>query len=163
MHASGFSALWAPDHFVWVFGMFCAFAFPFLDNQLELLDSLPAAKRVPAKAILLAATLALRLWWCLTYFSLPKRSYNKVRQSRRLHVWRSQPFADAPPMCRRCAADAPPMRRRCAAPMRRRYAADTPPMLRRCVSHTTSRAWATRRWSYLGCSNAKKVLVSGRL
>jgi len=66
------------DHFVWVFGMFCAFAFPFLDNQLELLDSLPAPKRFPAKVVLLTATLGLGVWWCLTYFALPKRSYNKV-------------------------------------------------------------------------------------
>ena len=116
------------DHFVWVFGMFCAFAFPFLDNQLELLDSLPAAKRMPAKAILLAATLALGLWWCLTYFSLPKRSYNKVRQSRRLAL----------AAVRRCVADVPPMRRRCAAdepPMRQPHNLTRMTYARRCI-HT---------------------------
>lgn len=66
------------DHLVWVFGMFCACAFPFLDSQLQLLDGLPAGKRFPAKLVLLTATLALGVWWCLSYFALPKRSYNKV-------------------------------------------------------------------------------------
>ena len=36
------------DHFVWVFGMFCAFAFPWLDKQLQAMEALDAAKRARA-------------------------------------------------------------------------------------------------------------------
>jgi len=66
------------DHFVWVFGMFCAFAFPWLDRQLAAIESLESGKRSMAKLALLGVTLALGYWWWSSYFALPKRAYNKV-------------------------------------------------------------------------------------
>merc|ERR1719240_97075 len=66
------------DHLVWVFGMFCAFAFPWLDRQLQAIESFDAGKRVGVKLALLGVTLALGAWWYLNYFALAKRSYNKV-------------------------------------------------------------------------------------
>ena len=66
------------DHLVWVFGMFCAFAFPWLDRKLEAMESLPSAKASMAKLVLFGVTLVLGLWWFYSYFSLSKREYNKV-------------------------------------------------------------------------------------
>lgn len=66
------------DHLVWVFGMFCAFAFPFLDRKMRALEELPTAARICARLALLAVTLAVTAWWYFSYFALPKRSYNVV-------------------------------------------------------------------------------------
>lgn len=66
------------DHIVWVFGMFCAFAFPWLEKQLFAIESMPTSKRTMAKLALLGATLAVGGWWAYEYFSLKKRDYNKV-------------------------------------------------------------------------------------
>lgn len=35
------------DHLVWVFGMFCAFAFPWFDRKLQALEELPTLTRHP--------------------------------------------------------------------------------------------------------------------
>ena len=66
------------DHLVWVFGMFCAFAFPWLDRQLEAVESMPSAKASMAKLAIFGVALVLGLWWYYSYFALPKRDYNKV-------------------------------------------------------------------------------------
>jgi hypothetical protein len=66
------------DHLVWVFGMLCACAFPWLDARLQALEELPAGRRHVRRALLLAATLAASGYWYAQYFSLPKRAYNKV-------------------------------------------------------------------------------------
>ena len=66
------------DHLVWVFGMLCACAFPFLDRQLRALEELPAVSRRTARLGLLGATLAAVAYWYLFYFGLPKRPYNAV-------------------------------------------------------------------------------------
>jgi len=66
------------DHLVWVFGMFCAFAFPWLDRQLEAVESMPSAKASMAKLAIFGVALVLGLWWYFSYFALPKRDYNKV-------------------------------------------------------------------------------------
>ena len=66
------------DHLVWIFGMFCAFAFPWLDQKLQLIESMAAPKALGRKVALLAATFAVGAWWYTHYFSLPKRQYNKV-------------------------------------------------------------------------------------
>ena len=66
------------DHFVWIFGMFCAFAFPFLDNGVMNIESLPRASSYSSKLILLGGVLLIGGWWYVEYFALPKRSYNKV-------------------------------------------------------------------------------------
>jgi len=66
------------DHLVWVFGMFCAFAFPWLDRQLQALEEMPAMARSTTRLALLGATLAVAAYWYFFYFSLPKRPYNAV-------------------------------------------------------------------------------------
>jgi hypothetical protein len=66
------------DHLVWIFGMFCAFAFPWLDEKLQIIESMPAPKALGRKLALLAATFAAGAWWYTHYFALPKRQYNKV-------------------------------------------------------------------------------------
>ena len=42
------------DHLVWVFGMFCAFSFPWLDEKLQLIESLPKPQHLASKVALLA-------------------------------------------------------------------------------------------------------------
>jgi len=66
------------DHLVWVFGMFCAFAFPWFDRKLQALEELPTLTRHPVRSVVTAATLGLTIYWYVAYFSLPKRAYNKV-------------------------------------------------------------------------------------
>jgi len=66
------------DHLVWVFGMFCAFSFPFFDKMMQTLEEMPSGQRNLARAAVLVVTLGLAFWWYASFFSLPKRSYNKV-------------------------------------------------------------------------------------
>jgi len=66
------------DHLVWVFGMFCAFHFPWFDRKFAGLEQLPAGQKFGAKLALAGATSAVFVWWLVTYFSLGKRDYNKV-------------------------------------------------------------------------------------
>ena len=66
------------DHLVWVFGMICAFCFPFFDRQLQALDELPSPKQTTYRAALVGGTLALGAWWCVSCYMLPKRAYNAV-------------------------------------------------------------------------------------
>jgi hypothetical protein len=66
------------DHLVWIFGMFCAFSFPWLDNKLQTMEELPGAKRLVSKAVLTIVTLVIGGWWYYTYFTMGKRDYNKV-------------------------------------------------------------------------------------
>jgi len=66
------------DHFVWVFGMFCAFAFPWFDAKLMAIESLAASKRTMMKLAVFGATFGLGAYWYVNYFALPKRQYNKV-------------------------------------------------------------------------------------
>jgi hypothetical protein len=66
------------DHLVWVFGMLCAFLFPWFDKQLQMLEELPSPKQTMYKAALIGLTLALSVWYTVTFFLLPKREYNKV-------------------------------------------------------------------------------------
>mmetsp|Transcript_45171 Transcript_45171/g.118553 ORF Transcript_45171/g.118553 Transcript_45171/m.118553 type:complete len:572 (+) Transcript_45171:148-1863(+) len=66
------------DHLVWVFGMFCAFAFPWLDRQLQSLEEMPAMTRKSTRLAVLGATLAVGGYWYFHYFALPKRAYNAV-------------------------------------------------------------------------------------
>ena len=66
------------DHLVWVFGMFCAFSFPWLDSKLEQIESLPSGKANFATLTILGVATLLGLWWYYSYFSLSKREYNKV-------------------------------------------------------------------------------------
>ena len=58
--------------------MFCAFAFPWLDAKLEIIEGLQSGKRTLSKLAILGVTLAVGCWWAYQYFALPKRSYNKV-------------------------------------------------------------------------------------
>merc|ERR1719327_2283146 len=58
--------------------MFCAFAFPWLDAKLEIIEGLQSGKRTLSKLAILGVTLAVGCWWAYEYFALPKRSYNKV-------------------------------------------------------------------------------------
>ena len=58
--------------------MFCAFAFPWLDAKLEIIEGLQSGKRTLSKLAILGVTLAVGFWWAYEYFALPKRSYNKV-------------------------------------------------------------------------------------
>merc|ERR1712100_191659 len=44
------------DHFVWVFGMFCAFAFPWFDAKLMAIESLEASKRTMMKLAVFGVT-----------------------------------------------------------------------------------------------------------
>jgi len=66
------------DHLVWVFGMLCAFSFPFFDRMMQTLEEMPSFKRTATRAAVLVATVGVALYWYFAYFSLPKRSYNKV-------------------------------------------------------------------------------------
>jgi len=66
------------DHYVWVFGMFCAFSFPWFDAKLQIIESFDAGKRTSMKLGLLGLTLSVGAWWFMSFFSLPKRSYNAV-------------------------------------------------------------------------------------
>mmetsp|Transcript_19737 Transcript_19737/g.41955 ORF Transcript_19737/g.41955 Transcript_19737/m.41955 type:complete len:556 (-) Transcript_19737:301-1968(-) len=66
------------DHFVWVFGMFCAFSFPWLDKNLLAIEYLPSSQKIIAKLGLFGLALGVGVWWYFNYFSLPKREYNKV-------------------------------------------------------------------------------------
>jgi len=66
------------DHLVWVFGMFCAFAFPWLDKKLLSIEELPSSQKLLAKVGLFGAASAVGLWWYYSYFVLPKKEYNKV-------------------------------------------------------------------------------------
>jgi len=67
------------DHYVWVFGMFCAFAFPWFDAKLNVMESIAdSSKRSVLKLGVLGVALGLGAWWYFNYFALPKRSYNKV-------------------------------------------------------------------------------------
>jgi len=66
------------DHLVWIFGMLCAFSFPWFDRQLQMLDELPSPKAIAYKAALVSLTLAVGGWWAVQFFLLPKREYNKV-------------------------------------------------------------------------------------
>jgi len=66
------------DHLVWVFGMICAFLFPFFDRQLQALEELPSARQTAYKAALIGGTLAIGTWWFVTFYMLPKRAYNAV-------------------------------------------------------------------------------------
>merc|ERR1712216_923507 len=45
------------DHLVWIFGMLCAFSFPWFDRQLQMLDELPSPKAIAYKAALVSLTL----------------------------------------------------------------------------------------------------------
>jgi len=66
------------DHLVWIFGMLCAFLFPWLDQKLQMLEELPSAKATMYKAALIGGTLALSVWYVVSIFLLPKRDYNKL-------------------------------------------------------------------------------------
>jgi hypothetical protein len=65
------------DHLVWIFGMLCAFCFPWADRQLQRIDELPTTLRFAAKAGVAAAVLLLGSHWYVNTFVLPKREYNK--------------------------------------------------------------------------------------
>ncbi|EOD38039.1 hypothetical protein EMIHUDRAFT_97935 [Emiliania huxleyi CCMP1516] len=68
------------DHFVWIFGMLCAYSFPWYDRQLQAIEDLPSGKRALAKAAVIGGALAVGGWYVHTYFLFlrPKREYNKV-------------------------------------------------------------------------------------
>merc|ERR1719409_141947 len=66
------------DHVVWVFGMFCAYMFPRMASLLEAMEAMPGPRRLATKSVVVGATLALGGWWYFTYFTLPKREYNKA-------------------------------------------------------------------------------------
>ena len=66
------------DHLVWIFGMLCAFLFPWFDRQLQQLEELPSARQTMYKAALVGGTLAVGTWWTVSVFLLPKRDYNKL-------------------------------------------------------------------------------------
>jgi len=66
------------DHLVWIFGMLCAFSFPFYDSKLQAIEQLPPAPKLVAKTALFGFTSALALWWYYSYFVLAKKDYNKV-------------------------------------------------------------------------------------
>ncbi|KAL3905035.1 MAG: hypothetical protein SGPRY_011062 [Prymnesium sp.] len=66
------------DHFVWVFGMFCAFSFPWLDSKLHAIENQPFSQRLLMKTALFGLTMGVGVWWYLEYFTLSKREYNKV-------------------------------------------------------------------------------------
>lgn len=66
------------DHLVWVFGMFCAFSFPFCDQAMQALEEMPSTRRTTMRAILFFVVSGVALYWYYAYFSLPKRTYNKV-------------------------------------------------------------------------------------
>jgi len=66
------------DHFVWIFGMFCAFSFPYLDKKLASIEGLPPPQKSMAKLGLFGAAFGVGAWWYFTYFTLPKKEYNKV-------------------------------------------------------------------------------------
>jgi len=66
------------DHFVWVFGMFCAFCFPWVDKNFAAIEDLPASQKALAKVGLFGGASAIGVWWYFTYFALPKKEYNKV-------------------------------------------------------------------------------------
>jgi len=66
------------DHLVWVFGMLCAFCFPWFDRQLQAIEESPGPKAAMYKAALVGTTLAVGTWYTLQFFLLPKRDYNKV-------------------------------------------------------------------------------------
>jgi len=66
------------DHFVWIFGMLCAFSFPWLDVQLCAIENLPQSQKMLAKLSLFGVASSVGAWWYFTYFTLPKKEYNKV-------------------------------------------------------------------------------------
>ena len=66
------------DHFVWIFGMLCAYSFPWYDRQLQAIEDMPSGKRALAKAAVIGSALAVGGWYVHTYFLRPKREYNKV-------------------------------------------------------------------------------------
>mmetsp|Transcript_27221 Transcript_27221/g.87400 ORF Transcript_27221/g.87400 Transcript_27221/m.87400 type:complete len:555 (+) Transcript_27221:154-1818(+) len=66
------------DHFVWIFGMLCAYSFPWYDRQLQAIEDMPSGKRALAKAAVIGGALAVGGWYVHTYFLRPKREYNKV-------------------------------------------------------------------------------------
>jgi hypothetical protein len=66
------------DHLVWVFGMLCALSFPFWERKLQEMEELEPARRQVVKSTVLGATLVAVAAWYWQFFSLPKRSYNRV-------------------------------------------------------------------------------------
>ena len=66
------------DHLVWVFGMLCAYMFPWFDRHLQSMDEMRTSSRIPAKLAVTGCTLALGGWWATRFFSLHKYDYNKV-------------------------------------------------------------------------------------
>ena len=66
------------DHLVWVFGMLCAFSFPYADAALNRLEAMPTPQRLLARAAIGLGALGLGTYWFRTYFMLPKRPYNAV-------------------------------------------------------------------------------------
>jgi len=66
------------DHFVWIFGMFCAFSFPFCEAKLMAIERLQGSQKSLAKLGLFGGATAVGVWWYVYYFSLPKKEYNKV-------------------------------------------------------------------------------------
>ena len=66
------------DHLVWIFGMLCAFCFPWFDKQLQAIEEMPSQKASMYKGALVLSTLALGGWYTVQFFMLPKREYNKV-------------------------------------------------------------------------------------
>merc|ERR1719478_1896103 len=47
-------------------------------SLLEAMEAMPGPRRLATKSVVVGATLALGGWWYFTYFTLPKREYNKA-------------------------------------------------------------------------------------
>jgi len=66
------------DHVVWIFGMLCAFSFPWYDQVLQAVEGQPTPRRLVSKTAIVGVVLAVLGYWYANYFTLPKRSYNGV-------------------------------------------------------------------------------------
>ena len=66
------------DHLVWIFGMLCAFSFPWCDDKLRRIDELPPRQRLAAKGGLLLAVGLVGGHWYARTFVLKKLAYNKL-------------------------------------------------------------------------------------
>lgn len=66
------------DHYVWIFGMFCAYNHPRIDGWLQTIDAMPRAMSFAFKSTITLITLLLVYVYVVYVFNLDKMSYNAL-------------------------------------------------------------------------------------